>query len=137
MQRQTLHLHLPGADAGAPASAPGRCRCDPPGIPGIVTLDQQPCVCHCAHHALNLFVPSYRRTRNTHQYSVCCKRFPNCLRAIDGTHIKIHKPTVMYSEDFYCVRKGSNTMQMQAVCVDRGYFWDVLIGRPGSCHDSM
>eukprot|EP00955_Chlamydomonas_euryale_P034020 349679-Chlamydomonas_euryale.AAC.3 len=65
------------------------------------------------------------------------KGFPNCLGCIDGTHIKIHKPTIMYSEDFYCVRKASNTIQVQAVCDDRGYIWDAVLGRPGSCHDSV
>jgi hypothetical protein len=64
------------------------------------------------------------------------KGFPNCMGAIDGTHFKVSKPNVPYYEDYYCLRKSSCTVQMQAVCDHRGSFMDVVIGRPGSMHDA-
>jgi hypothetical protein len=64
------------------------------------------------------------------------KGFPNCMGAIDGTHFKILKPNVPASDDYFCQRKNSHTIQMQAVCDHRMFFWDVVIGRPGSMHDA-
>ena len=65
------------------------------------------------------------------------KGFPNCLGALDGTHFKIAAPTYLQNyEDYYCLRKGSHTSQMQAVCDHDCIFWDVVLGRPGSVHDS-
>ncbi|KAJ8980498.1 hypothetical protein NQ317_000614 [Molorchus minor] len=48
--------------------------------------------------------------------------FPNVIGAIDGSHIKIDKP--------------SNDPEMQAVCDHQRKIRDVFIGYPGSVHDS-
>jgi len=42
------------------------------------------------------------------------KGFVNCLGAIDGVHVKIQQPKYLPNyEDYYCVRKGCSTVQMQ------------------------
>ena len=65
------------------------------------------------------------------------KGFVNCMGAIDGSHVKIQTPTYLENnEDYYCVRKGCNTVQMQAVCDHEGVFWDTVVGRPGCVHDA-
>ncbi|CAH2014663.1 unnamed protein product [Acanthoscelides obtectus] len=60
--------------------------------------------------------------------------FPNVIRAIDGTHIKIDKP--QNDPDSYINRKGYYSVQMQAVCDHTYKILDVFIGYPGSVHDS-
>ncbi|CAH1998083.1 unnamed protein product [Acanthoscelides obtectus] len=60
--------------------------------------------------------------------------FPNVIRAIDGTHIKIDKP--QNDPDSYINRKGYYSVQMQAVCDHTYKILDVFIGYPGLVHDS-
>ncbi|KAL1492461.1 hypothetical protein ABEB36_010713 [Hypothenemus hampei] len=62
------------------------------------------------------------------------KGFPNVFAAIDGTHIKIDKPT--NDPDSFINRKGYYSMHMQAVCDSKMRLIDVFIGFPGSVHDS-
>lgn len=61
-------------------------------------------------------------------------RVPQCVGAIDGSHIPIKAP-VEYPRDYYN-RKGCHSVVLQAVVDSKGLFWDVCVGYPGSVHDA-
>jgi hypothetical protein len=60
--------------------------------------------------------------------------FPQCVGAIDGSHIPIIAPQEHRNE--YYNRKGWYSMQLQAVCDHRYRFWDIEVGWPGRAHDA-
>ena len=67
----------------------------------------------------------------------------NCVGAIDGLLIWIHKPTKTDIEDnigfgetkFFCGRKKKYGLNMMGTCDARGYFLDVEIKYPGATSD--
>ena len=61
-------------------------------------------------------------------------RFPNCVGAIDGCHIKIKKP-VVHPTDYYN-RKGNYSLLIQGLCDGKGKFLSISCGHPGSIHDA-
>ena len=62
------------------------------------------------------------------------KQIPNCVGAIDGSHIRILRPTEC-NTDFYNW-KGYYSILLQGICDDSGKFFSVICGYPGSIHDA-
>ena len=62
------------------------------------------------------------------------KQISNCVGAIDGSHIRILRPTEC-STDFYN-RKAYYSILLQGICDGNGKFLSVSCGFPGSIHDA-
>ena len=60
--------------------------------------------------------------------------FPQCVGAVDGTHIPITSPQECPAD--YFNRKGWHSVIMQGTVNNRGLFIDVYIGWPGRVHDA-
>ncbi|KAK9729885.1 DDE superfamily endonuclease [Popillia japonica] len=68
------------------------------------------------------------------QFNICAILGIHFKVCIDGTHIKIDKPTERHTD--YCNRKGYYSIIVQGVCDERKKFINIFIGFPGSTHDA-
>ena len=62
------------------------------------------------------------------------KPLPNCVGAIDGSHIEIVRPNECATD--YYNRKGYYSILLQGICDGNGKFLSVSSGHPGSIHDA-
>ncbi|XP_029173399.1 putative nuclease HARBI1, partial [Nylanderia fulva] len=78
--------------------------------------------------------PTEVERQRTQRYYLESKGFPGVIGCIDGSHIRIDKP----SEDpvAYINRKHYFSVHMQGTVNEQKKFLDVLIGYPGSVHDA-
>ncbi|CAH1980166.1 unnamed protein product [Acanthoscelides obtectus] len=60
--------------------------------------------------------------------------FPGVIGALDGTHIRIDKPS--QDPESYFIRKSFYSIQAQIVCDHKRRIRDIFLGFPGSVHDS-
>ncbi|KAK7879837.1 hypothetical protein WMY93_033497 [Mugilogobius chulae] len=59
---------------------------------------------------------------------------PQCVGAVDGSHIPIIAPQEYHTD--YFNRKGWHSINLQGVVDGKGLFWHVFAGMPGSMHDA-
>lgn len=101
-------------------------------------------VCRCVQEfccaVLQVLLPDHIKTPDAMKLMEMATYFdnrwraPQCVGAIDGSHIPIVAPQV-FPRDFYN-RKGWHSIILQGVVDGRGLFWDVCVGFPGSVHDA-
>lgn len=62
-------------------------------------------------------------------------QFPNVIGLVDGTHIRIVRPSI--DEQQYVNRKLYHSLNVQVICDHRGLLTNMEVNWPGSSHDSF
>nr|XP_033968160.1 protein ANTAGONIST OF LIKE HETEROCHROMATIN PROTEIN 1-like isoform X1 [Pseudochaenichthys georgianus] len=101
-------------------------------------------VCRCVQDfcaaAETLLVPELIRSPDREQFAEMAAYtenrwgLPQCVGAIDGSHIPILAPQEYHCD--YFNRKGWHSIILQGVVDGKGHFWNVFPGMPGSLHDA-
>ncbi|CAL9693780.1 unnamed protein product [Knipowitschia caucasica] len=78
--------------------------------------------------------PDQERLQTIAEYFENRWGLPNCVGAVDGSHIPIVAPKEFHTD--YFNRKGWHSIVLQAVVDGKGLFWNVNSGQPGSLHDA-
>ena len=81
------------------------------------------------------YIKRYDDTATTKASFYEISGFPNVIGCIDGTHIKLQKPSLPNAEDFIS-RKGFFSINSQVVCDDQYRIIDIVVRWPGSDHDA-
>ncbi|KAL2085970.1 hypothetical protein ACEWY4_019290 [Coilia grayii] len=82
----------------------------------------------------HIAIPDSTKLKDMATYFLKRWRVPQCVGAIDGSHIPIIAPEE-YPRDFFN-RKGWHSIVLQAVVDGKGMFWDICVGYAGSVHDA-
>ena len=100
--------------------------------------------CHCLQDfckaVIKVLLPDHIKTPDARKLAEMATFFnnrwraPQCVGAIDGTHIPIVAP-LQFPRDYHN-RKSFHSIILQAVVDGKGLFWDVCVGYPGSVHDA-
>nr|XP_023697245.1 protein ANTAGONIST OF LIKE HETEROCHROMATIN PROTEIN 1-like [Paramormyrops kingsleyae]XP_023697246.1 protein ANTAGONIST OF LIKE HETEROCHROMATIN PROTEIN 1-like [Paramormyrops kingsleyae] len=100
--------------------------------------------CHCLQDfcnavikvllPLHIALPNDRKLVEMADFFAHRRGTPQCVGAIDSSHIPIIAPEE-YPQD-YCNQKGWHSIILQGVVDGKGLFWDVCVGYPGSVHDA-
>ena len=100
--------------------------------------------CHCLQDfckaVIKVLLPDHIQTPDARKLAEMATffnnkwRVPQCVGAIDGTHIPIVAP-LQFPRDYHN-RKSFHSIILQAVVDGKGLFWDVCVGYPGSVHDA-
>ena len=79
-------------------------------------------------------MPSSSEKANIKSQFYDIAHFPGVVGLVDGTHIRIQKPSE--NEADYVNRHFYHSINVQAICLADGRFGDILAHFPGSVHDS-
>ncbi|XP_063284820.1 uncharacterized protein LOC134612308 [Pelobates fuscus] len=78
--------------------------------------------------------PDWQKLKDMADYFENRWGLPQCVGAIDGSHIPIIAPQEYHTD--YFNRKGWHSIILQGVVDGKGLFWSVNVGKPGSLHDA-
>ena len=79
-------------------------------------------------------LPSYAEKATIKSQFYELAHFPGVLGLVDGTHVRIQKPSEHEAD--YVNRHFYHSINVQAICLPNGKFSDILARFPGSVHDS-
>ncbi|XP_032238952.1 putative nuclease HARBI1 [Nematostella vectensis] len=79
--------------------------------------------------------PSDEEKRQIKEAFFAKKGFPGVIGCIDGTHVRIQGPP--RNENDFVNWKGFHSINVQAICDNKGLFTNVVAKWPGNAHDSF